>query len=108
PAAETVDSVQLRRVPAWPANGDYYFAPGIVTAIRAGHWDLIHCQGIHTLVPPLAMIAARQASVPYLVTFHTGGHSIRWRNAIRRLQWAALRPLLAGAARLIGVSRFEA
>jgi glycosyltransferase involved in cell wall biosynthesis len=54
------------------------------------------------------MLAAWRAKIPYVVTFHTGGHSSRLRTALRGLQWALLRPLLARAKRLIGVSRFEA
>lgn len=109
-ARDLVDGIAVRRVRAWPAGADLYFAPGVSRAIAAGagHWDLVHCQGYHTLVPPLAMMAARRAKLPYVVTFHSGGHSARWRNAIRRSQRRALRPLLAGAARLIAVSRSEA
>jgi hypothetical protein len=68
----------------------------------------VHVQGVHTLVAPLAMFAAARSRVPYVVTFHTGGHSSWLRSALRPLQWRTLRPLLAGADRLIGVSAFEA
>jgi glycosyltransferase involved in cell wall biosynthesis len=53
------------------------------------------------------MAAARRAGLPYLVTFHAGGHSSRLRNSIRGIQWRALRPLLVQAERLIGVSQYE-
>jgi glycosyltransferase involved in cell wall biosynthesis len=56
----------------------------------------------------LAMLAATEAKIPYVVTFHTGGHSSGFRNSIRTMQWQLLRPLLADASRLIAVSRFEA
>ena len=59
PASEQVAGVQIRRVRAWPANKDYYFAPGIYHTIVGGSWDVIHCQGYHTLVAPLAMLAAQ-------------------------------------------------
>ncbi len=108
PPEENVDGVQVRRLRAWPAQRDYYFAPGIYRAIRHGRWDLVHVQGCHTLVAPLAMLAARRAGIPYLVTFHTGGHSSRLRHALRGAQWTALAPLLRGADRLVGVSQFEA
>jgi glycosyltransferase involved in cell wall biosynthesis len=108
PEQEVVEGVKIRRVPAWPADRDYYLAPGIWNVIREGGWDLVHVQGVHTLVAPLAMLAARTARIPYVLTFHTGGNSSRLREAIRGAQWTALHPLLAGAARLIGVSRFEA
>jgi glycosyltransferase involved in cell wall biosynthesis len=76
--------------------------------IRQRRWDLVHCQGVHTPVPLLAMASARQAGIPYLVTFHTGGHSSRLRNAMRAAQWRLAGPLLRNAVSLIGVSRFEA
>jgi len=108
PRDETSEGMQIRRVRAYPASADVYFAPEIYREIVTGTWDVVHCQGIHTFVPPLAMLAALRAHIPFVVTFHTGGHSTSWRNAVRGLQWRALRPLLARAQRLIGVSQFEA
>lgn len=107
PAEEQVEGVTIRRVRAWPAHRDYYFAPGIYRAITCGDWDIVHVQSYHTLVAPLAMFAAWRAKLPYVVTFHGGGHSSRLRNALRGSQRAALRPLLARAERLIAVARFE-
>jgi glycosyltransferase involved in cell wall biosynthesis len=80
----------------------------MIAVIKQGAWDLMHCQGCHTVVPLLAMWAARTADMPYIVTFHTGGHSSGMRNALRSVQWRLLRPSLAHAAKLIGVSQFEA
>ena len=94
--------------PSWPRRRDYYLAPGIAAVIRQRKWDLVHCQGIHTPVPLLAMISARRAGIPYVVTFHTGGHSSRLRNAMRTTQWRLAGPLLRNAVSLIAVSRFEA
>jgi glycosyltransferase involved in cell wall biosynthesis len=107
PPREEIDGVTILRVPARPARRDYHFAPGIVPIIIGGHWDVIHCQSYHTLVAPMAMLAARRAQIPYVVTFHGGGHSSHLRNALRGGQWALLRPLLARAARLIAIARFE-
>jgi glycosyltransferase involved in cell wall biosynthesis len=105
---EQRDGYLLRRVPAWPRERDYYLAPAIYRQVRRGEWELVHCQGIHTPVPVLAMAAARAAGLPYLVTLHTGGHSLAHRNRLRRVQWRVLGPLLQGAERVIGVSRHEA
>jgi glycosyltransferase involved in cell wall biosynthesis len=107
-AEESEEGVRVQRVRAWPANRDYYLAPALPGFITRGDWDLVHIQGVHTLVPPLAMVAARRASIPYIVSFHTGGHSSPLRNRVRNLQWAVLRPLLVRAARLVAVSNFEA
>jgi glycosyltransferase involved in cell wall biosynthesis len=109
PRREVVEGITVLRVPAWPRGRDYYFAPGIAAVVgQQGCWDLVHCQGIHTPVPVLAMLAARRAGIPYVVTFHTGGHSLGYRNAMRSAQWRLAGPLLRNAASLVGVSSFEA
>ena len=108
PREEIVEGISVLRVPAWPRGRDYYLAPGIAAVIRQRRWDLVHCQGIHNLVPLIAMISGRQAGIPYLVTFHTGGHSSRLRNAMRTTQWRLAGPLLRNAVSLIAVSRCEA
>ena len=94
----------VRRVRAYPRHRDYYVAPGLGRVIRDGDYDLVHCQGIHTAVPVLAMRAARRAGLPYLVSLHTGGHSSRLRNRLRTAQWRALGPWLRGAAAVVAVS----
>lgn len=108
PREEESEGMHIIRVQAWPRKRDYYFAPEMRALIKQEKWDLIHCQGCHTFVPPLAMLAAREARLPYLLTFHTGGHSSPMRNKIRGLQWNLQRSLLANATTLIGVSHFEA
>lgn len=108
PREERREGVRILRVPCWPPERDYYIAPTIYSLIKQGGWDLVHCQGSHTFVPPLAMLAAKRAGIPYIVTFHTGGNSSRLRTAIRDTQWSVQRPLYMGAAKLIGVSHFEA
>jgi glycosyltransferase involved in cell wall biosynthesis len=107
PARQQLAGFTVLRCRAYPRRRDYYLAPGIYRQIRRGNWDLVHCQGIHTAVPVLAMLAARRGRVPYLVTFHTGGHSSGIRHRIRSIQWHALGPLLRGAAGVVAVSRFE-
>jgi glycogen synthase len=107
PPHEEDDGVQVLRVPAWPRRGDYLFAPDVYRIVARTSWDVVHVQSYHTLVAPLAMLGARRAGVPYLVTFHGGGHSSRVRRALRGAQWAALRPSLRRAERLVALARFE-
>ncbi|MBK9715261.1 MAG: glycosyltransferase family 4 protein [Kouleothrix sp.] len=107
PPDERSEGVRIIRVPAWPARRDYYVAPGIYRTIVDGGWDLVHVQSYHTLVGPLAMLAALRAKIPYVLTFHGGGSSSRLRNALRGAQLRLLRPLLARAERLVAVARFE-
>jgi glycogen synthase len=107
PALELADGVHVIRVPAYPKDRDYFFAPKMFGIIANGSWDLVHCQGYHTLVAPLSMLAATWGRHPYVLSFHSGGHSSATRNAMRYLQSLLLRPLLARAKRLIGVSKAE-
>jgi glycosyltransferase involved in cell wall biosynthesis len=83
-------------------------APDIYRSILVSDADLIHVQGYHTFVPPLAMAAALRRRLPYVLTFHSGGHSSPLRNALRWPQHHSLAPLVRRAVRLIGVSKFEA
>lgn len=108
PVEEEVRGMHIRRVPAWPKNLDLYIAPDVYGTIRRGTWDVIHFQGYNTFVAPIGLLAAIRAAIPFVLTFHSGGHSSRLRNAIRGTQQALLRPLVTRAARLIGVSEFEA
>ncbi len=101
------NGVTIRSVRSWPADRDYYLAPGIWREMARERWDIVHIQSYHTLVPPLAMLRALTLAVPYVVTFHSGGHSSRLRHRLRRAQRRVLRPLLSRAARLIAVARFE-
>lgn len=105
--AETRDDVHIIRVPAWPRTRDYFFAPAIGRVIRQRTWDLVHCQGINNFVPPLAMLTAQRAAIPYIVSLHSGGDVTPFRRLIRAAHWRALRPLVHRAHQLIAVSPFE-
>jgi glycosyltransferase involved in cell wall biosynthesis len=54
------------------------------------------------------MATALAARMPYVVTFHSGGHSGRGRRPLRWLQNRLVWPLLCRADRLVAVSPFEA
>ena len=105
---DSIDGVPVVRVPAYPRGRDYHIAPGLWSVITRGEWDLVHVQSYHTAVAPLAMIASLRARVPFVLTFHGGGHSSGIRTSARAVQQALLRPLLARARRLIAVAHFEA
>ena len=106
-ADEHRDGFELQRVRAWPRSGDAFFAPAIWRRITRGRWDVVHVQSFQTLVAPIAMAAARSAAIPYVVTFHAGGHSSRIRTSLRGVQLAVLRPLLARADRLVALTDSE-
>lgn len=105
---EVVSGVRVHRVPAWPRRSDYYFAPSVYQKVMSFACDLVHVQGYHTLVSPVAMLAAIRRPVPLLITFHSGGHSSSLRNALRAPQWRVIAPMARRAAHCIGVSRHEA
>jgi glycosyltransferase involved in cell wall biosynthesis len=107
PPIDRSERVKVIRVPGYPRNRDYYWSPAVHRIAADPRWDIVHCQGIHTFVPPLAMLGAIRSATPFFVTFHTGGHSSRLRVRLRGLQWLALAPLLRRAERLIAVSNFE-
>jgi glycogen synthase len=107
PRVEDLDGFRIVRARAWNGGSDLHFAPGVFSTIMRGRWDVIHIQGYHTLVPPLAMLAAIRTRTPYVVTFHGGGHSSRLRQSVRGLQRRLLGPLLGRAARLVALARFE-
>jgi glycosyltransferase involved in cell wall biosynthesis len=108
PRRERVDGYTVRRFRAYPAGRDWYVSPGLFWAALRTRYDVIHIQGIHTLVPPLAMVAAILRRTPFLLTFHTGGNSSAFREKARRTQFRLLAPLLRRARALVGVSVFEA
>lgn len=104
---EVRDGVPIRTVRAWPAERDWCLAPRLWREMARRPWDVVHIQSYHTLVAPLAMLRALTLGIPYVVTFHGGGHSSELRNRARRTQRRLLRPLLRRAARLVAVARFE-
>ncbi len=108
PAQEMHDGVRIVRVGAWPPQSDYYFAPAIYQQISSGNYDVVHIQGCHTLVPPLGMLAAIRKRCPFIITYHSGGHSSPLRKALRSIQWKTLAPVVRQAALHVAVSDFEA
>ena len=107
PRYDELDGIPVTRAPAWPRRRDWRFAPQLVTGILYGGWDVVHVQSYHTLVAPLAMATACRARIPYVVTFHGGGHSSRIRNELRGPQLRLLRPLLVRAKALVSIADFE-
>lgn len=104
---ERRDGVTIRSLRSWPAKRDYHLAPGLWREMARERWDVVHVQSYHTLVPPLAMARALSLGIPFVLTFHSGGHSSRLRHRLRGTQRRLLRPLVARAARLVAVARFE-
>ncbi|OBG42613.1 glycosyltransferase [Mycobacterium alsense] len=111
PVAEEVPGYRVRRWRAYPRSRDYYLAPGLARhLLRSRDYDVVHVQGIHTLVAPVALAAAQRVGIPTMLTIHTGGpkgHPSRVRRYLRPLQWWGLAPLLRSTAALVAVSDYE-
>lgn len=107
PRAERIEGHVVRRFRAYPRTRDWYFSPGLFLAVLRSRTGLVHVQGVHTLVPPLAMIAAVLRRRPFVLTFHSGGSSSAFRSRARGTQFRLLAPLLRRARALVGVSDFE-
>lgn len=109
PSDETTAGYRIRRWPAYPRSRDYYFSPGLARHLmqEREQYDVVHMQGVHTLVAPATLAAARRAGIPSVLTFHTGGHSSGFRESMRNAQWKMLAPLLRSAAALVAVCEYE-
>jgi glycosyltransferase involved in cell wall biosynthesis len=104
---EDREGLTVRRFRAGPRGTDLHASPSLVREITSGHYDLVHVQGLHTLLPAMTLRAAQRVGIPTVVSFHTGGHSSRLRTAIREPQWRALRPLLRRSNALVAVCAYE-
>jgi glycosyltransferase involved in cell wall biosynthesis len=104
---EQVDGMLVRRFDARPRSRDYYVSPGLLRAVATGSFDVVHVQGAHTALSPMALLAAQRRSLPTVVTFHTGGSSSPLRERLRTLQWHLERPVLRRADARIAVCAFE-
>ena len=107
PRTERRDGYEVRVLPAHPRGRDWFLVPRLWREMRRARPEIVHVQSYHTLVPPLAMLRALRLRVPYVLTFHGGGHSSGARNRARTAQRRVQRPLLARAAKLVAVARFE-
>ncbi|CAA2139133.1 glycosyltransferase family 4 protein [Hyphomicrobium sp. ghe19] len=107
PEHEYTAGVDIIRVRSWPKSRDWQFAPGLPRVIGKSECDVIHVQGYHTFFAPFAMWAARRHAIPFVLSFHSGGHSSTLRNRLRHIQARMIAPLARPAQRYIAVSRFE-
>jgi glycosyltransferase involved in cell wall biosynthesis len=111
PSEEMLPGYRIRRWGAYPRSRDYHFAPGLARhLLQSADYDVVHIQGVHTLVAPTALAVARRVGVPSVLTFHTGGHSSVLRRPtgpLRRVQWRLLAPLLRSTQALVAVCEYE-
>jgi glycosyltransferase involved in cell wall biosynthesis len=107
PIEEDFPGYHVRRWPTYPRSQDYGLAPGLARHLMSEHYDIVHVQGIRTLLAPTALAAARRAGVPSVLTLHTGGNRSALRQSLRPLQFRLCSPLLRGAAAVVAVCEYE-
>jgi len=111
PVDEMFSGYRVRRWSAYPRSRDYYLAPGLARhLLRSEDYDVVHVQGVTSLIAPVALAATRQAGIPTVLTFHgggNGGHPSRLRNSLRPVQRRLLARLLRTSAALVAVSEDE-
>src|SRR5947209_19135715 len=58
------EGLRIIRVNAWSHTSDLCIAPEVYSVIKARAWNLLHCKGIHTILPQLAILPAKKAHNP--------------------------------------------
>jgi glycogen(starch) synthase len=107
PSHETTAGIDIIRVRSWPKSRDWQLAPSLAGVIGQTGCDVMHIQGYHTFFAPFAMWAAERHAIPFILSFHSGGHSSLFRNRLRHIQARMIAPLVRPAQRYIAVSEFE-
>jgi glycosyltransferase involved in cell wall biosynthesis len=107
PREEDFPGYRVRRWLSYPRSRDYCLAPGLAKHLMSERYDVVHVQGIRTLLAPTALAAARRAGVPSVLTLHTGGNRSAVRHSLRPLQFQFSSPLLRRAAALVAVCEYE-
>ena len=107
PVDDELDGVPVRRVPSYLVEQDLLVSPEAWKECRGSDADLVHFHNIATGFPVIGMTACLMSKRPYLMTFHSGGHSSAIRNHLRSVQWRSEGPLLRRASALIAVSGAE-
>ena len=107
PIEEEFPGYHVRRWRAYPRSRDYCLAPGLARHLMSERYDVVHVQGIRTLLAPTALAAARRAGVPSVLTLHTGGNRSALRHSLRPIQFWLSSPLLRRTAALVAVCEYE-
>ena len=107
PVEEEFPGYHVRRWRSYPRSRDYCLAPGLARHLMSEPYDVVHVQGIRTLLAPTALAAARRAGVPSVLTLHTGGNRSALRQSLRPLQFRLCVPLLRRTAALVAVCEYE-
>ena len=107
PIEEEFPGYHVRRWRTYPRSRDYCLAPGLVRHLMSDRYDVVHVQGIRTLLAPTSLAAAQRAGIPSVLTLHTGGNRSALRQSLRPIQFRLSSPLLRRTAALVAVCEYE-
>ncbi len=107
PVAEEAAGYQVRRFRSHPRSRDYCLAPGLLRHLTSERYDVVHVQGIRTLLAPTALAAAQRVGSKTVLTLHTGGNRSALRQSLRPLQFRLSVPFLRRSAAVVAVCEFE-
>jgi glycosyltransferase involved in cell wall biosynthesis/GT2 family glycosyltransferase len=107
PAQCERQGVAILTFPRWRYPKDGFVSPLLLAELRQGGHDLVHVQGVHTLLAPAALLVGQRIGLPTVLSLHTGGHSSFVRHKLRPLQWAILTPVLRRTTAIVAVSEHE-
>ncbi|MGB8407794.1 MAG: glycosyltransferase family 4 protein [Mycobacterium sp.] len=107
PADEECSGYRVRRWCAYPRSADYCLAPGLTRHLMSERYDVVHVQGIRTLLAPTALAAAQRAGTPSVLTLHTGGSRSALRQSLRPVQFRLWSPVLRRTTALVAVCEYE-
>ena len=63
PVAEKLPGYGVRRWPAYPRSRDFYLSPGLARhLLRSDDYDVVHVQGVTSLVAPVALARSTMSS----------------------------------------------
>jgi glycosyltransferase involved in cell wall biosynthesis len=107
PVDETLQGYRVRRWRTYPRSLDYCLAPGLLRHLMSERYDVVHVQGIRTLLAPTALAAAQRVGSPTVLTLHTGGNRSALRQSLRPVQFRLCVPFLRRSAALVAVCEYE-
>ena len=106
PRISSFEGMSVIRFPAWPRGIDVHFPKGLGPGYFSGI-DLVHVQGYQAGMAPTACLCAISKRIPFVLTFHGGGHPQAWRTRLRPLHLRLMAPIFSRAQSLIATAEFE-
>ena len=107
PTEEESSGYRVRRWRAYPRSRDYCVTPGLARHLISEPYDVVHVQGIRTLLAPIALASAARSGASSVLTLHTGGNQSALRQSLRPIQFRLSAPLARRTAAIVAVCEYE-